>query len=188
LGLNFITSQTPWKRIRTKQSNMPFTLQWQECWNDKNNRRQNLQNATAIFNDRTGCDISSRTVCRRFVQYGYEHRVFSKKITIYPVNHKRRLGFCRRKWHWTVQNQWSSVIFSDETKIVLGQTHKIYVWRRPDERMRPDCLGLNDDCETNSRASVMFCGWISYYSERTLVSVEGNMNTEKHISVLDDNL
>ena len=121
-----------------------------ECWNDKNNRRQNLQNATAIFNDRTGCDISSRTVCRRFVQYGNEHRVFSKKITIYPVNHKRWLGFCRRKWHWTVQNQWSSVIFSDETKIVLGQTHKVYVWKRPDERMRPDCLGLNDDCETNS--------------------------------------
>ena len=31
-------------------------------------------------------------------------------------------------------------------------------------------------------------GCISYYGVGTLTPVEGNMNTEKHISVLDDNL
>jgi hypothetical protein len=35
---------------------------------------------------------------------------------------------------------------------------------------------------------VMFWGCISYYGVGTLTPVEGNMNTEKYISVLDDNL
>jgi len=34
----------------------------------------------------------------------------------------------------------------------------------------------------------MFWGCISYYDVGTLTPVEGNMNTEKYISVFDDNL
>jgi hypothetical protein len=45
-----------------------------------------------------------------------------------------------------------------------------------------------DDWETYCRASVMFWGCIFYYGVGTLVPAEGNMNTERHISVLDDNL
>jgi len=89
------------------------------------------------------------------------------------------LGVCRRKLHWTVQNQWSSVIFT-KTKIALGQNHKTRA--RYDERTRPYCLGLHNDWETNDRVSVMYWGCISYYGMGTLVPVEGNMNTEQYIS------
>jgi hypothetical protein len=88
--------------------------------------------------------------------------------------------------HWTV-DQWSHIIFSDETKIILGQNRKIYVWRKADARLRPECVGRRDDWETTCRASVMLWGCISYYGVGTLTPVEGNMNTEKYISVLDDN-
>ena len=54
--------------------------------------------------------------------------------------------------------------------------------------MRPECVGRRDDWETTCRPSVMFWGCISYYGVGTLTPVEGNMNTEKYISVLDDNL
>lgn len=56
-----------------------------------------------------------------------------------------------------------------------------------DDLMR-ECVCLRDDWETYCRASVMFWGCIFYYGVGTLVPAEGNMNTERHISVLDDNL
>jgi hypothetical protein len=138
----------------------------------KTNRRQTLKDVTARFNQRTSCNVSSRTVCRRLFQEGYTRRVVSKNSTICQVNRRRRVGFCRRKLHWTV-DQWSHIIVSDETKIILGQNRKIYVWRKADERLRPECAGRRDDWETTCRASVMFWGCI------TLTPVEGNMNTEK---------
>jgi hypothetical protein len=98
------------------------------------------------------------------------------------------MGFCSQKLHWNGQNNWSSIIFSDETKIMLGRNEKVYAWRKPDERFRPDCLGQLDDFETTCRASVMFWGCIAYYGAGTLVAIDGNMNTDKYISVLDDNL
>ena len=109
-----------------------------------------------------------------------------KKITISRVNRDHRMGFCRQKLHWNVQNNWSSILFSDETKIMLGRNGKVYVLRKPDERFRPDCLGQLDDFETTCH--VMFWGCITYYGVGTLVAIDGNMNTDKCISVLDDNL
>jgi hypothetical protein len=76
----------------------------------KTNRRKTLKDATARFNQRTGCNVSSRTVCRRLFWEGYNRRVVSKKITISQVNRQRRVGFCCRKLHWTV-DQWSHIIF-----------------------------------------------------------------------------
>ena len=154
----------------------------------KRNRRQTLKDLTARFNNRTGCNVSERTVRRRLCFDGYKRRMICKKITISRVNRDRRMGFCRQKLHWNVQNNWSSIIFSDETKIMLGRNGKVYVWRKPDERVRPDCLGQLDDFETTCRASVMFWGCITYYGVGTLVAIDGNMNTDKYISVLDDNL
>jgi hypothetical protein len=76
----------------------------------KTNRRKTLKDGTARFNQRTGCNVSSRTVCRRLFWEGYNRRVVSKKITISQVNRQRRVGFCCRKLHWTV-DQWSHIIF-----------------------------------------------------------------------------
>ena len=45
-----------------------------------------------------------------------------------------------------------------------------------------------DDFETTCHASVMFRGCITYYGVGNLVANDGSMNTDKYISVLDDNL
>jgi hypothetical protein len=83
----------------------------------KRNRRQTLKDLTARFNNRTGYNVSERTVRRRLCFGGYKRRMICKKITISRVNRDRRMGLCRQKLHWNVQNNWSSIIFSDETKI-----------------------------------------------------------------------
>jgi hypothetical protein len=118
-----------------------------------------LKNPESVW--KLSCNVSSRTVCRRLFREGYKHRVVSKKITISQVN---RFGFCRRKLHWTV-DQWSHIIFSDETKIILGQNRKIYVWRKADERRRPECVGRRDDWETTCRLCLSYS---VFYSSKNL--------------------
>ena len=80
------------------------------------------------------------------------------------------------------------VIFSDETKIMLGNNNKIHVWMNPGERLRPECLDEFGDKERTCRVSVMFWGCISYHGVGALTPVDGNINTEKYISILGDNL
>jgi hypothetical protein len=41
-----------------------------------------------------------------------------------------------------VRNHWKKVIFSDETKIEIGNKRKVYALRKVDERLRPECNGL----------------------------------------------
>ena len=56
----------------------------------KTNRRQTLKDVTARFNQRIGCNVSSRTVCRTLFLEGYKRRVvYKKKITIFQVNRQR---------------------------------------------------------------------------------------------------
>ena len=62
---------------------------------------------------------------------------------------------------------------------MLDRNGKVYVWRKPDERFRPDCLGQLDDFETTCHASVMFWGCITNYGVGNLVAIDGNMNTAK---------
>lgn len=69
---------------------------------------------------------------------------------------------------------------------MLGNNNKIYVWRKADERLRPECLGVRGDRETTCRASVMFWGCITFYGVGTLKAIEGNMNSDKYIDVLDE--
>ena len=103
----------------------------------KSNRRQTLKDVTSRFNARTGYSVSTRTVSRRLFEDGYRRCVVSKKTTISRVNREKRTRFCRQKLHWTVDNQCSSIIFSDKTKIEFD----IYVWRR----LRSECLGVHSD-------------------------------------------
>ena len=85
---------------------------------------------------------------------------------------------------WTVRNRWKKVIFSDETKIEVRNNREVYVWRKVDERLRPECNGLYQGRNYKTKFSVMFWGCISYYG----VVVVGNLNSEKYINILDDNL
>jgi hypothetical protein len=49
-----------------------------------------------------------------------------KSIGIRNVNKKKRIAWSRGKLHWTVNNQWRKVVYSDEMMIVI----------KPDQRFR----------------------------------------------------
>ena len=151
-------------------------------------RRQTLADLTNDFNGQYASNISSRTVRRRLNVEGYNRHPVSKTIVIRPINREKRKRFCRAKQQWTVQNQWKKVIFSDETKIEIGNDQKVYVWRKSNERLRPECNGMYRRQNYRPKFSVMFWGCITYYGVGTLTPVDGYMNSEKYITILDENL
>jgi hypothetical protein len=62
------------------------------------------------------------------------------------------------------------------------------VWRTPKEKWRPECLGLRFICNGGVRISVSFWGCICYSGVGTITPFDGNLNTEKYISLLENNL
>ena len=77
------------------------------------------------------------------------------------------------------------MLFTDETQVVLGKSKNISVWRKADEKWRPECLNILKRPVT---ASVMFWGCVTYNGVGVLVPVEGNINSAKYIDILDTNL
>jgi hypothetical protein len=76
----------------------------------------------------------------------------------------------------TIDNYWKNVIFSDETQVVISKEICLYVWRTGDEAYRPACVGQHG---RNMRISAMFWVCVTYSGVGTLVSITGNMNSEK---------
>ena len=59
--------------------------------------------------------------------------VCRKKIRIPKQNRDTRVAWAKGKGRWTVDHNWSKVIFSDECKVVLGQNNRVYIWRQAGE-------------------------------------------------------
>ena len=78
------------------------------------------------------------------------------------------------------------VIFSDETQVVIGKNRKIYIWRKDEEKYLPQCVGQYGDFERKNSIAVMFWGSVCYSGVGNLLSVDGYMNTNKYINILDE--
>jgi transposase len=153
----------------------------------KTSRRATLKDITADFNARTPVPVSRRTVQRKLHVMKYTRRSVRKKIGIREVNKKKRMAWCRGKFHWTVENQWKKVIFTDEMMMVIKPEGTLKVWRKPSEVWRPECLGYVAEAPTTT-LKIMVWGCLTYHGVGTLCMVTGNMNSEKYIETLDNNL
>jgi hypothetical protein len=75
-------------------------------------------------------DVSTRTVRRRLDEAGLKGRVSRKEYPFTPAQLQKRLSFARGYLNWT-EDQWGTVVFSDETHIHLGQHGQVWVQRPP---------------------------------------------------------
>ena len=92
-----------------------------------------LGEITARFNENRPTSVSKKTIKRRLKENGFYRGLYRKKVVIKTVNRKKRLSWCREKRWWTVRNQWSKVIFSDESQISVGENNRVYVWKKAGE-------------------------------------------------------
>ena len=151
----------------------------------KTNRRHSLVDITNRFNESVDQPVAKRTVQFHLHKHGFSRRVSRKKVVVKEVNRKKRLSWCKKKRRLTVENYWKRVIFSDESKIMVGHDSRVYVWRKKDE-------GLQSDLETPRQHKpcyeVMIWGCVTWEGVGTITAVNGNINAEKYQEILDDNL
>lgn len=86
---------------------------------------------------------------------------------------------------WVVKNSWNKVVFSNESKIMIGHDQQIHFWCKRTEGSRPD---LVQPRTSQTRYKVMIGGCISWDGIGTIIPVNGNINVEKYQDILEENL
>ena len=124
----------------------------------KNNRLLPLQDIARKFNENREDVVSSVTVRRCLYRNNFHRRVVRKHIRIREANVKGSLAWAPGKRYWTVERDWSRVIFSDECKIIVGENNRVFAWRKPSEEWLPQCL--SPGC--NAKMSLMIWGCITF--------------------------
>ena len=99
-------------------------------------------------------DVSRRTVDRRLIEAGKPGRVAIKEHDYTPVQLRARVSFGEGYKRWTKED-WSLVLFSDETHIDLGQHGQIWVRRPVGEMYNPEYMAHKDPHP--ERVSVWAC-------------------------------
>lgn len=150
----------------------------------KRDRRAALNDITVRFNENRDRRVCSKTIKRRLREHGFKRGIYKKKVVVKTVNRVKRVSWCREKRWKSVQNFWQCVIFSDESQVCVGQDHRVYVWRKADEGWRPDLVGRR----AQPSFQVMVWGCICFEGVGTLTRVDGNINANKYINILEDNI
>ena len=103
----------------------------------KANRRDTLSDITLKFNENNVNPVAKRTLLYHLHAKRPEKKIGDKR----SQQKKRR---CQEKQRWSVENNWKRnwkrIIFSEESKIMIGHDEQVYVWRKTGEGWRPDLV------------------------------------------------
>ena len=96
-----------------------------------------------------------------------------------------RLLWAQRHLHWT-RRQWHNVIFSDESRFSLIHADgRVRVYRRRNERYAQCCVR---ERYRLGGGSVMVWGVIMGNGKTDLMAVQGNLNAQRNVNLLNNNL
>ncbi len=100
------------------------------------------------------------------------------------VQKHRRVLWAKAHLKWTV-SKWKSVLWSDESKfdILVGNHGRCVLWAK-EEGDLPACYQRS----VQKPASLMVLGCISAYGMGSLHVLEGTMNAERYIKVLEQHM
>ena len=144
------------------------------------NRKQAVEEITEQFNQYLNISVCSKTVIRTLHSMGYYERTGRKKSLVSEVNKKKRLFWCYDKKNW--QDEWNFIIFSDESRFELFRNDaNQWVWRRVYEAYAKDCLIPT----VQKSEGVMVWGCFYNFKVGLLVLIEGRLNAEKYVELLE---
>ncbi|MBW0467733.1 hypothetical protein O181_007448 [Austropuccinia psidii MF-1] len=88
-------------------------------------------------------DVSVNTLRKSIHELGRRSRIAVEKPYLSPRHMQRRLEFARAHLHWTI-NDWSRVVWTDESSFELGEsvTQK-RVWRTTNEKYQLESMAVN---------------------------------------------
>ena len=129
-----------------------------------------------------GSVISAKTVQRRLNEVGLRASRPAKKPLLTQKMKKTRLEWAKTFKNWTVDD-WSQVIFSDESKFNLfGSDGNKYVRRRKGERYNENCTLKT----VKHSPYVMVWGCITYHGVGQILILRGSVNAEKYLKVIKE--
>ncbi len=100
-------------------------------------------------------------------------------------NKKKRLAFALKHQEWTVED-WKRVIWSDETKINrIGSDGRVWVWKQAGEGL------INREVQGTVKfggGNIMVWGCMGWEGVGHLAEVEGRMDANQYVDILEDNL
>lgn len=127
-------------------------------------RKKRFFDGTRTFNNNNNIQILRK--------FGYERCVCKKKIRI-RVENRVESRWCMEKRKLNCSGTLKKRNFlSDESQIVIGNNHKIYIWRKSDEVWLSDCISPG----FQRKISAMIWDCISYNGVGTLCKVNGTIN------------
>lgn len=133
----------------------------------------------------SGKTLHPSTVRKIINKNGLHGRIPRKKPYISKVNRKKRLAFAR-KYVLKPPSFWSSILWSDETKVnIFGSDGHQKVWRRPKEALKNSNLRPT---VKHGGGSVMVWGCFGAKGVGNLEFIEGNMTGVSYTGILNRNL
>ena len=148
-------------------------------------KASNAVQATHFINTIIGTPVSSQTVRNTLKKASLKAVVKKKKPLLSVSYRKRRLAFALKYQHWTVED-WKRVLWSDETKINrIGSDGQEYVWKRKGKGLTfREVQGTVKFGE----GSLMVWGCIGWNGGGVLSKVEGWMDAEQYVAILEGGL
>lgn len=150
----------------------------------KSDRKGTLTDITNKFNDTCDTRFCTRTIRRKLFAQDYKRRAVSKRMVVKADNRKKRILWCRERRYWSVDDQWKNWIFSDECQVAIGSNNRVYIWRKDREVNNPHLMCT----PSKKKVSVMVWGCLCFHGMGTLSAVNGNINAQKYLDILDENL
>lgn len=102
------------------------------CGSREGRRMPFLQLSMTLFEAKFGVWAIKNTLYR----LGFRRRIARKKPPITEKNRQLRLAWAHEHANWTPE-QWSKILWTDETWVVGGPHRKVYVTRRPGKEWDP---------------------------------------------------
>jgi transposase len=130
-------------------------------------------------------NISVRSVRNLLHQQGLHVRHATRRPLLTREHKRVRYEFALAHQDWTV-DQWKQVVFSDETVITSNHLDSRHlVWTRDVDPLDPRLIV---ESVQGGGAKIMVWGCISWYGVHDLILLEGSVNAEGYIGVLEENL
>jgi len=130
-------------------------------------------------------NVNRSTVSRILHSCGLKSAEMSKKPKLSPKNVRDRLDFANAHKDWTIDD-WKRVIWSDETKINrFCSDGRSWYWSRDGTTLQPHNV---KQTIKHGGGSIMVWGCMTVKGPGFICKIDGRMNQEHYISILDDEL
>ncbi|GFT70426.1 transposable element Tcb2 transposase [Trichonephila clavipes] len=148
---------------------------------DRRNVRQALVDPivtrSAIRAD-VGVAIVTQTISRHLAEANLKSKRPFRALPLTPEHRQLRLQWCQARSMWNVTD-WQKVVFSDESRFVLGTDDKrVRVWRHPGEWYNFPHTVLRHTART---AGEIVWGAIAYDSRSTLIVMRGTLTVQRYV-------